>query len=1339
MDKEPLNNKNSCNKFVETEDDSILDFKSPESKGHKSRLNELYDHNVRKKITIVKFKGSAKNHKDTKFKQHSEKEKKGNLKQSQPSIESSFFKSENSSDNKSDTTNVKAALVCPLCFKIFKDLNSQALHMKICAYKNNISTKKLLDAIELQKRQENERKSLGLLAAPTVQEKKKVVSRKVNAHEDSDLQLALALSKSLQEVEELNEIEEIEGFSKTSEQFISGTVEPIYEEPLERFGFASSKPPLLVKSKKRRISQTTLLQTRSQEERNRILTEKISEILMEDELVTQNKKIIYNPEIGKEVTLKSQLLKKLLYKEKQLWNKASLSSNQECFYVSNLSEYIIPEESQVEMENKTTLQFVNTCNLEDTNLNQSKINVSNNKEMFDESSHRELCLINEKCEKCQNKQFVNTLVMNWGNTLNDSSASDLIIFVNSNKHIWAHKLVFYVHCSNILLDITPNNSSLFPEIKEQISWVDVPYNIALAFLEFIYCGIIQKYFNVFEELISFSSLRNLARKYKVKQLFDYLEIKETESKQVKNQIHNENNIECEKQTTGEENNLNLSNSSLENLISDTNQEFTSHELKENIHPEKLSQNVYLNNVNTSRYCSMSPDMFDDINDTISRNKIKRSDDIMDIDDPKNSQEFNTFNSVDEIRVSKADSTICSKNIEETINSVSNSPHWSQLKRKTLKSNLSLFIEQFRKENANSDVDSDSETSNLLINPKPDRNPFNVRNNDSTIQCTVFCGNTVFEETGKKRRNVLNIFDNYISPKLNTIMMHNKSNASICSDFESTQSVECNVENCTEKNAKNNLVIKNINSEEIDIQSEVHNTSIEASSISKFNESRDSILLDVDTNEDEMSMYSKYKEEHGNNSILKYRDYIKKYVLEKTNNRDNDTALLSNINGNSEIKINPVKEYESQTEKTQLNSSFDDEDRNDCSVNVTSPISSRKSQRTSNLSKLRNSESENNIDMEVIRKNLLISSKQPNTNNNPLMSPISISSSPGLDFDVSNLYKCQENKDISNSEKSTNNDNFENDIHLVSVHVNDDDDNSISISLPNIKEINQLNKRDSLQSCNINKEISSVTSNDNIELTTSNEKSSIKKQNNRKFQRKSVSETNININKKRVVNNNSSKKSQCKCQSQILRTVKSPVIIRDNVTPPPDYGNMKTPELHAQLDKYGLKIQKRERAVKLLTYIYNELHPIINSVSNIESEFTTISSEDEEPPAKRMSYDKNYINCINDNECEAPLSQDSITNNHSPITIIDEEKQFDELESMTSVDNTKNIKNILLQLINTDKELHNKILAYEPLCIESLHSLLKAEGFKCKVNTVMDFLDEQCITFYFKETKHIKKS
>jgi len=98
----------------------------------------------------------------------------------QPSIESSFFKSEKKDiDSPQNSINVKTAYVCPLCFKNLKDENLQTVHMKSCAIKNNVSTKTLMDAMELQERQAAERKSLGLLSAPILQDKKKPVSRKM--------------------------------------------------------------------------------------------------------------------------------------------------------------------------------------------------------------------------------------------------------------------------------------------------------------------------------------------------------------------------------------------------------------------------------------------------------------------------------------------------------------------------------------------------------------------------------------------------------------------------------------------------------------------------------------------------------------------------------------------------------------------------------------------------------------------------------------------------------------------------------------------------------------------------------------------------------------------------------------------------------------------------------------------------------------------------------------------------------------------------------------------------------------------------------------------------------
>lgn len=71
-----------------------------------------------------------------------------------------------------------------------------------------------------------------------------------NLCEESDLQLALALSKSLQEAEELDKINEIESLPKVLNQFVPEINKSVYEGQLEKFGFANSKPPSLIKNRK---------------------------------------------------------------------------------------------------------------------------------------------------------------------------------------------------------------------------------------------------------------------------------------------------------------------------------------------------------------------------------------------------------------------------------------------------------------------------------------------------------------------------------------------------------------------------------------------------------------------------------------------------------------------------------------------------------------------------------------------------------------------------------------------------------------------------------------------------------------------------------------------------------------------------------------------------------------------------------------------------------------------------------------------------------------------------------------------------------------------------------
>jgi len=80
-----------------------------------------------------------------------------------------------------------------------------------------------------------------------------------------------------------------------------------------------------------------------------------------------------------------------------------------------------------------------------------------------------------------------------------------------------------------------------------------------------------------------------------------------------------------------------------------------------------------------------------------------------------------------------------------------------------------------------------------------------------------------------------------------------------------------------------------------------------------------------------------------------------------------------------------------------------------------------------------------------------------------------------------------------------------------------------------------------------------------------------------------------------------------------------------------------------MKKYGLKVQKRSRAVKLLSHIYNELHPLIPTTEITKHKITEISSdEDDGPPLKKRSIENNHIeklNNIKDSDDELLSSQD----------------------------------------------------------------------------------------------------
>ncbi|CAL7946215.1 unnamed protein product [Xylocopa violacea] len=1367
-------NQNSHSTFASTENDSLLDFKSPKQLTN-IKLTECSNFNVHNKKRIsTKSKISGKNNKEAKkYKKH--EEKMWNLQESQ-SIESRFFKSKSCCDDKDSAIDVKMALVCPLCFKTFKDLNSRTLHMKICAYKNNIPTKKLMDAIQLQKRQENERISLGLLAAPILQDKKKLTSlRKTDSCEETDLQLALVLSKSLQEAEELDMINEIEGLPKISNQCMQEKSESVVQ--LEKFGFANSKPASFTRNKKGRKNEITTLQIRSQEERNRILTERISEILVGNESITQNQKeeFKYNYVHEKKTDLKSHLLQQLCDEEQKLWNKAKLSPSQKCFYVSNLSECISSEKK--EEDKRIIIEFENTNKMDNMELDK----YSN--ENVHAISSTELCFINENCESCQDRQFINTVITNWSVILNDSSTSDIIIFVSNDKHIWAHKLVFYVQCSNILLDIKTNDSLLFTNIKEKICWIDISYNIALAFLEFIYCGIIKKYLSVVNNLTSFSLLRNLARKYKVKELFAFLQRKENEIKKAESQVLNK----LEKDLFfNETDNSDLSSNDVENLVCnrnstlEKNEKLSQKQLKEFVE-SKLSNDACtevllkedintLSEISDLRNSNVSPDLFDDSNDIVqSEGMIKKTacvDEL--IENIEHNEDVSIFDSVN--KKSKFENTSC-KSIDENINLSFNPLHFVTPKKGDysniikLKSNLSVFIEQIQKENRISESDIECEISMLSTSPKLYRNPFHIREHN----CSKVKANPIVEKTPKKDKNILNIFDG----ETNFETSYEGKNIDMYFNIEPVDNVvessESSVEECKRK-YKNNSVNKIItdinegykkkvmlceaknlvecitkslsprNKKIFDIDEELEDKTIQS-------DFENSLKEDFYSDEDEISIYSRYKRGHTNNSIVKYRNFVQKYLLSndvKDNVTYQESGEVSSTEAdsvaetgkNSKFKASAVKKYDDQTKIKKSISSFKKNKHfseqsiyNHSNAPTSIQENSFERQRINNTSKLRYTKSENNIDIQAIRKNSLTLTEQNPCKQHLVESPVLLSSSPELDYDTLRTYECEENKMNKNvflPKKFEDNIShiFEKEIYLANVQVD-----NINTS-PFTKAESVLDEHIVFSETTNNL----ITTNNCLKY---NEKLFITEDNEQNCQGKSISETSLSINTQ--CNMNNMPKVYINSQygysyDKDFKVTILPEIIRDSVTPPPNYDNMKTPELHAELNKYGLKIQKRKRAIKLLTYIYNELHPIICATSkNVESELAIISSEDDEPPMKKFKYKKNHADCFNNYESQLAFSQENI-NMQLPINIIDEEKQFNGPEFTSTIDSVLNIKDMFLKLLTVRKELHNKILAYQPVCINSLHSMLKTEGFKCKMNTLMNFLDEQCITFYVQDTK-----
>lgn len=904
---------------------------------------------------------------------------------------------------------------------------------------------------------------------------------------------------------------------------------------------------------------------------------------------------------------------------------------------------------------------------------------------------------------CKEKKFLNDLATSWRNILNDSSASDIIVFVKNSRHIWTHKLVFYTRCTNILLDVISNDTE-FSTAKEKICWPDTDYDVALAFLEFVYCGIIDRYSKIFDSEISLSCVRTLGRKYKIHDLFTYLRQKKSKSNVVEAE-HDYNTYEkgtgnvhpnvemilnipklgksfnaSPKHTYNTVENIQCSQKML--LQADIKDDL--HSLENNyisaknlcvLKDEKTLMKSFdeinsRSNTLTKRETSASPDMFDDTlvmkhsnkstvypkdledsNIHILLSLIKQDADI----DICSQKLLKTQNA--EYSELVKDLPTCSKNMEQNIMEIDLDPESNSLKFSEIddmhknslidtpqsskskyiedrsseiikqKSNLTLFIENIQKENAELNAVLDSNTECLIqISPRKQKNPFQIDKHDNSSQSY---DNNI--EQSKERLGRLTMIEQHIqsfaakNPEFYSRLSNEHIDVEQISSHTDSlspkiiESSHNNILNCTQ-----NFISPD--EKHMNISEQVTTVAVVCSQHSEtINQSLSETFLDLKTNEEDISMYSKYMRDHKENSIAKYRTAIirnksdnnlsdKNISCDSMNEDDNiseaETEILTQCvltQKDMDVIVSSDTDIESISSNIRHTVSEND-DSNHENIMSHSPQQSRKKiesnkqdvenenqllevekfsnpmminmEKGKNIATKLNQDKLNTEIMSIIQKSGLNDDKKKES----ISSPIMISSSPDfLDNEscspVSNmtsLFKdefCTENVLDTSACKLRRpvkfSLNFENDIYLANVDIDKYEkphvlEKSLSFNVLSMAELKNGNAHKCSNKNNRENIKNKGETSDDYENLDNNATFLTQNFTNiKKFQRKSLSEGHIDTNKLYNHRTTSSRvATQLQCNYiQNFGNIKMPKIIDKDVTPPPDYNNKSTPELH----------------------------------------------------------------------------------------------------------------------------------------------------------------------------------
>ncbi|KAH8257368.1 hypothetical protein KR038_007834, partial [Drosophila bunnanda] len=209
-------------------------------------------------------------------------------------------------------------------------------------------------------------------------------------------------------------------------------------------------------------------------------------------------------------------------------------------------------------------------------------------------------------------------------------------------------------------------------------------------------------------------------------------------------------------------------------------------------------------------------------------------------------------------------------------------------------------------------------------------------------------------------------------------------------------------------------------------------------------------------------------------------------------------------------------------------------------------------------------------------------------------------------------------------------------------------------------------------------------------------------------------------------------------------------------PKPDFANLPESEILQLLYNYGIKPLKRKQAVKMLEFIYNQTHPIMQALPSrpepiVRSKSTPVMSA---KPRSQLAKSNPTEDCLTPTEPKKDFKFNDASGDELlrfsqslPPSLCDD-FEFYILQTNVSKKTPQPLVPLHIawhNLLCANPRLHESVLMYEPIDLQEIYLYLKQMGHRYDPKELRGFLDRRCIIFRYelaapaKQTaRHIRK-